>query len=113
VAPYFGVARGQENPFAKFFLLDGRVPSSPSDDPLFRKTYWDFAFIAYYVVFFSFVRQCITVNISTPVARYFGLRKEAKIDRFGEQNYAFWYFMVSGASGVVSQAFLPKSTTTF
>lgn len=104
VAPYFGLA-GQANPFGKFFLLDGRVPSSPSDNPLYSKSYWDFAFIAYYVVFFSFVRQSITVNISTPIARYFGLRKEAKIDRFGEQNYAFWYFMVSGACGVVSQAY--------
>lgn len=100
VAPYVGQP-GQTDPYGKIFRLQGRIPSSPPDDPLYRKTYWDLAFIAYYVVFFSFVRQLITVNISTPIAKYFGLRKEAKINRFGEQMYAFWYFMISGACGVV------------
>jgi very-long-chain ceramide synthase len=90
------------NPFAPFFLLSQRVPDSTSDDPRYAKGYYDVLFIAYYVVFFSLVRQLITINLCRPIARWFGIRKEGKLDRFGEQGYAFLYFTVMGAWGYVS-----------
>lgn len=99
LAPY--VHPGVENPFSKVFLLDGHIPPSSPEDPRYRKSYWDLAFISYYVVFFSFVRQALAYKVSFPLARYFGLRKEAKIDRYAEQAYAFVYFAVSGAFGYV------------
>lgn len=97
---------GVENPFSKIFLLDGYISTSSPDDPRYRKTYWDLAFISYYVVFFSFVRQTLASKVSIPLARYFGLRKEAKIDRYAEQAYAFFYFAVSGTFGYVCLSFL-------
>jgi hypothetical protein len=88
------------NPFAKFFLLSGYIPDSKPNDPQYQKTWWDSVFLAYYVVFFSFVRQAI-FSVSRPIAVYFGIKKRAKIARFGEQAYAFFYFMVFGAWGLV------------
>ncbi|PPQ99050.1 hypothetical protein CVT24_003610 [Panaeolus cyanescens] len=97
LAPY--VQPGIENPFAPVFLLSGRVPSSKPDDPRYQKTWFDLLFLAYYVVFFSFLRQIVTVNISRPLAKYFGLKRESKIERFGEQVYALVYFAFFGSWG--------------
>ena len=99
VAPY--VEPGISNPFAGLFLLKGRVPGSPPEDPRYQKSWWDLAFLAYYVVFFSFVRETLAAKVSRPLAKYFGLKRESKIDRFAEQAYAVVYFMVSGTWGYV------------
>ncbi len=104
VAPYLGhypVADSSRNPFQVFFLLSHYVPTSAPDDPRYQKGYYDLTFIAYYIVFWSMVRQIITLNICRPIARYFGIRKEAKIERFGEQGYAMIYFFVMGYWGYV------------
>ncbi|EAU84867.2 longevity-assurance protein 1 [Coprinopsis cinerea okayama7 len=87
------------NPFGPFFLLSGYVEGSKPDDPRYAKSWLDFLFLGFYIVFWSMVRQTIAVNIARPIARYFGLRKEAKIDRFGEQLYAMIYFAICGAWG--------------
>jgi len=100
VSPY--VRPGVPNPFGPLFLLSGRVPSSPSDKPLYAKSYEDLLFIAYYIVFFSLLRQLIAVKTCRPIARYFGIKRQAKLDRFGEQGYALAYFVVFGAWGFVS-----------
>ncbi len=92
------------NPFAPFFLLSGPVSASSPDDPRYAKSYFDLLFIAYYIVFWSFIRQSLTIYVSRPVARYFRIRKDAKIDRFGEQTYALFYFSVFGAWGLVSSS---------
>lgn len=89
------------NPFAQFFLLSHRVPSSSADDPRYQKGWSDLVFIAYYVVFWSLIRQAINTKVLLPIARYFGIRKEQKLDRFGEQGYALVYFGVMGAWGYV------------
>ncbi|EEB94864.1 hypothetical protein MPER_06257, partial [Moniliophthora perniciosa FA553] len=73
--------------------------SSPPEDPRYAKSYFDLLFVAYHVVFFSFVRQVITINLCRPLAKRFGIRKETKLDRFGEQGYAVVYFLVMGAWG--------------
>jgi len=96
------LSKDYPNPFGAFFLLSHPVSDSPPDDPRYAKGYYDLLFIAYYIVFFSLVRQLITINLCRPIARYFGIRKEGKLDRFGEQGYAFIYFGIMGAWGYVS-----------
>jgi len=91
---------GIPNPFAYLFLLSGYVESSKDNDPRYAKSYGDLLFLAYYVVFFSFVRQSLAIHISRPIAKYFGLKREAKVDRFGEQAYAIFYFMCFGLWGL-------------
>jgi len=108
LSPY--LAPDIPNPFATCFFLSGHIPTSAPHDPRYAKSYHDLIFIAYNIVFFSFVRQLITVNLCRPVAKYFRLKREAKIDRFGEQGYALVYFMIFGAWGFVSPPHLTPLT---
>ncbi|KAJ7668042.1 TLC domain-containing protein [Mycena rosella] len=94
------------NPFGPIFLISHRVTSDP-DDPRYAKGWCDLMFLAYNIVFFSCFRQLIMVNWSRPIAKYFGLKTEAKLDRFGEQIYAAVYFLLSGAWGFCMMRQLP------
>ncbi|KAI9001041.1 TLC domain-containing protein [Trametes punicea] len=105
LAPY--VAKGLPNPFASLIFISHRVPGTPDDDPRYQKGYLDLLFIAYYIVFWSFVRQSFTLYVCRPVARWFGIRKEAKLDRFGEQGYAVAYFFVMAVWGLRIMSQLP------
>lgn len=96
------IAQGQPNPFTPLLFVSHRVPTSSVDDPRYQKGYLDLVFVAFYVVFWSFVRQAITLWLCRPVARKFGIKKEAKLDRFGEQGYAVIYFAFTGFWGLVS-----------
>ncbi|KAF9446956.1 longevity assurance proteins LAG1/LAC1 [Macrolepiota fuliginosa MF-IS2] len=95
------------NPFAPVFLLAGHVSTSSKDDPRYAKSWWDLVFIAYYIVFWSFVRQSLSVRVFKPLARYFGLKKPAKVERFCEQGYALVYFAAFGAWGYHVMTQLP------
>ncbi|KAJ8095019.1 sphingosine N-acyltransferase lag1 [Marasmius tenuissimus] len=95
------------NPFAPCFLLSNPVASSPPDNPRYAKSWGDLAFIAYHIVFFSLVRQVVTITICNPIAKYFGIRKEGKLARFGEQGYALVYFAIMGAWGYRIMSQLP------
>ncbi|EIW61986.1 uncharacterized protein TRAVEDRAFT_44814 [Trametes versicolor FP-101664 SS1] len=83
LAPY--IAKDTPNPFAPLLFISHRIPDTPEDDPRYQKGYLDLAFLAYYIVFWSFVRQTITVYLCRPAAKWFGIRRETKLDRFGEQ----------------------------
>ncbi|EIW79356.1 longevity assurance proteins LAG1 LAC1 [Coniophora puteana RWD-64-598 SS2] len=105
LAPY--VAPSLSNPFEPLLFISHQVPSSLSDDPRYQKGYLDLVFVAFHIVFFCFLRQVITITIGHPAAKYFGIRKHAKVDRFGEQSYAVVYFAVMGAWGYRVMAQLP------
>ncbi|KAJ7146850.1 TLC domain-containing protein [Mycena epipterygia] len=94
----------EDNPFAQFFLLSHRVPGP---EPRYARGTGDIAFVAYHVVVFSLVRQVMTVTVAQRVGRFFGLRRTGKLERFGEQLYAFVYFSVFGAWGVRIMSQLP------
>ncbi|KAH9474447.1 Sphingosine N-acyltransferase lac1 [Psilocybe cubensis] len=104
---YCRISVGIYNPFQGIFLLSGYIPTSSPDDPRYRKSWWDIAFVAYYIVFFSFVREYLSLKVGRPLANYFRLRRESKVDRFAEQTYAFLYFMVFGAWGYRVMTQLP------
>ncbi|EDR12888.1 uncharacterized protein LACBIDRAFT_246245 [Laccaria bicolor S238N-H82] len=105
LAPY--LSPGFKNPFAPFFQISGHVDTSDPGDHRYAKSYYDILFLAYHIIFFSGVRQFITINVSRPIAKYFGLKREAKIDRFGEQAYAMVYFAVFGTWGYSVMTHLP------
>jgi acyl-CoA-dependent ceramide synthase len=73
--------------------------------PVFVYDSKDILFIVYYVIVWSFVRQFLTIHVLHPIALKFGLRKRAKLDRFGEQGYALIYFSLFGSLGIVSLDF--------
>lgn len=92
---------GKNNPFSRFFKVSGYITTSSAPHPLCRKTLWDLAFLAYYVIFFAFFRTSLALRVSRPAARYFRVRRH-KTDRFCEQLYSIIYFLVFGAWGCVS-----------
>ncbi|KAF4619369.1 hypothetical protein D9613_005310 [Agrocybe pediades] len=107
LSPY--LEPGTPNPFSHIFQISGYVPTSSPNDPRYRKTWWDLVFIAYYVIVFSFIREALGHWVSRPVAKYFRLRRESKVDRFAEQMYALFYFMVLGAWGYRVMTQLPTN----
>ncbi|KAF8528669.1 TLC domain-containing protein [Gautieria morchelliformis] len=94
------------NPFEPLLFLSHRIPDSTPDSPRYQKGYLDLLFIAFYVIVWSFIRQTITLYIFNPLARWFGIKKPSKIDRFGEQGYAITYFtfMTLLGLGVMSES---------
>ena len=97
------------SPFAPLLFISYPTPSPTDDstDPRYRKGWLDLAFLAYYVIFFSFVRQFILYKICYPIAQYAGIRKKGKLARFGEQGYAIIYFSFFGAWGLRTMSRLP------
>ncbi|KAH7876279.1 longevity assurance proteins LAG1/LAC1 [Lentinula edodes] len=95
------------NPFARFFLLSHPVPSLNEESPRYQKGWSDLLFIAYYVVFWSLIRQSLSIYLLKPMARYYGIKREQKLDRFAEQGYAVVYFAVMGAWGYRIMGQLP------
>jgi acyl-CoA-dependent ceramide synthase len=97
------------SPNAPLLFISYPTPSPTDDitDPRYRKGWLDLVFVAYYVVFFSFIRQSVLFRICFPIARYFGIRKEGKLARFGEQGYAILYFSFFGAWGLRIMSNLP------
>ncbi|KAH9853501.1 TLC domain-containing protein [Lenzites betulinus] len=96
------VAANAPNPFAPLLFISHRIPNTPEEDPRYQKGWYDLAFVAYYIVFWSFVRQSITLYFCRPIAKWFGIRRETKLDRFGEQGYAVLYFAFTAVWGMVS-----------
>lgn len=98
------------SPFAPFLFISYPTPSPTDDstDPRYRKGWLDLVFVAYYVVFFSFVRQVALFYICYPIARHYGIRKGDKLARFGEQGYAILYFLFFGAWGLRIMSHLPS-----
>lgn len=98
----------QANPFSQFLFILHKVAGSTDNNPLYQKGYsvsislvhktlllivfQDLAFLAYYVVVFSFIRQFINIHVFQRFAIWWGVRSSSKIIRFGEQGYAMVYF---------------------
>ena len=97
------------SPFAPFLFISYPTPSPTDDstDPRYRKGWLDLLFLAYYVVFFSFLRQLVLFKLCYPIARRYGIRKGDKLARFGEQGYAILYFLFFGAWGLRIMSHLP------
>ncbi|CEL63838.1 hypothetical protein RSOLAG1IB_05602 [Rhizoctonia solani AG-1 IB] len=95
------------NPFAPLLFISHRLADSEPSDPRYSKGWLDLAFLAYYVIFFSFVRQSVTIHIIRPLAMKLGVHKEAKLDRFAEQGYAVLYFGIFGSLGLYVMSQMP------
>lgn len=95
------IAPGLPNPFAPLIFISHRIQSSPPEDPRYAKGYLDLAFVASYVVVFSFLRQIFLLHIFRSFARWYGI-KRSKLDRFGEQAYGIVYWGSMSVWGYVS-----------
>lgn len=101
----------QPNPFKPMLFISHHVPTSSPDDPRYAKGWLDLLFIAYHIIVFSFIRQFTLFEIIFPIARKLGIKKQAKLDRFGEQAYAVLYYGTMGFWGAVSYFYNPFNST--
>jgi very-long-chain ceramide synthase len=91
-----------QNPFSKFLFLSYPVQKSPSDEILYGKGYWDIAYIFFWVLVLTFVREFTMQYLLKPFGLYAGIKKNKKLTRFMEQGYIFIYCSISTSVGAVS-----------
>ncbi|KAL4076069.1 longevity assurance proteins LAG1 LAC1 [Scleroderma citrinum] len=106
LAPF--VASDLPNPFKALLFISYPITSS-SGDVRYAKGYLDLAFIAYHIIVWSFVRQAFIIHLCRPIARYFKIKRQSTLDRFGEQGYALMYFAIMGLWGLRIMSQLPTN----
>ncbi|VDB90085.1 unnamed protein product [Peniophora sp. CBMAI 1063] len=98
------------SPFAPLLFISHPTPSPTGDninDPRYSKGWLDLAFISYYIIVWSFIRQSVTIHICHPLAHRWGIHKPGKVNRFGEQGYSLLYWGAVGIWGVRVMSKLP------
>lgn len=86
----------ESNPLHMFVTVSYQV----GDTSMYGKGIKDLAFILYYMVFFSFLREFVMQCILRPISTLVGLKKTSKINRFLEQSYSIFYYGTSGPFGL-------------
>ncbi|ODN78918.1 hypothetical protein L202_04442 [Cryptococcus amylolentus CBS 6039] len=81
------------------------LPSNEQDGG-YAKTWWDVALLVHYIVFWTFVRQFMTLKVLAPLAFKLGVRG-GKITRFTEQGYAVFYYGIYVTYGLYVMRSLP------
>ncbi|KAI9637300.1 TLC domain-containing protein [Dioszegia hungarica] len=89
------------NPVRPLLFLSGQAA-----DGRYGKHWNDVLFIAHQIIWWSFVRQFMTLKVLRPLAKSFGI-KGGKIERFTEQGYAIFYMGLTSISGITIMRGLP------
>ncbi|KAF2203230.1 longevity assurance proteins LAG1/LAC1 [Delitschia confertaspora ATCC 74209] len=93
-----------ENPLSAALFLSYPLPREPGADPdtpiQYGKGARDFAFVAFYTIFFTFTREFLMQRMIRPIAIWCGIRNRGKQARFMEQFYTAIYFAVFGPFGL-------------
>lgn len=94
---YFLVARNNLDHWLNMFVkLSYNVPGTD----MYGKGVKDYAFVAFHIIFFSFLREfCMQVALK-PLAYHLGLRTSHKVNRFLEQMYSLIYYGTTGPIGL-------------
>lgn len=71
------------------------------NDGRYEKSFWDLAFLFFYICVFTALRAAIMNHILTPAAKYFAVPIK-KYQRFAEQSWAFIYYTFAFLFGIVS-----------
>ncbi|KAK6453777.1 acyl-CoA-dependent ceramide synthase [Scheffersomyces xylosifermentans] len=80
----------------KFVVPSYKIPGTDQ----YGKGRNDFFFVAYYAIFFTFLREFMMICVFRPIAKSVGIKNEGKIKRFMEQCYAIFYYGISGPLGL-------------
>ncbi|KAJ7601528.1 hypothetical protein B0H17DRAFT_1155274, partial [Mycena rosella] len=93
-------ARAEASAYFPFPRPSASSPTGSTGPQLYIKGPGDLALLAWSVVFFSLLRLLLTHYAFPAFARRWGITKEGKLLRFGEQGYAVCYWAIFGAWGV-------------
>ncbi|EGV65507.1 sphingosine N-acyltransferase lag1 [Yamadazyma tenuis] len=95
---------GQIHQFLEVCILPSyKIPGTDQ----YGKGKYDFYFVFYYAIFFTFFREFCMCMILRPLAHYFKITKESRVKRFMEQTYAIIYFGAAGCFGLWIMSKLP------
>jgi acyl-CoA-dependent ceramide synthase len=86
----------ESNPLHMFVTVSYKV----GDSNMYGKGIKDLAFVGFYMVFFTFLREFVMQCILRPGASFVGLKKASKVNRFMEQCYSIFYYGISGPFGL-------------
>ncbi|QIW94495.1 hypothetical protein AMS68_000013 [Peltaster fructicola] len=110
IATAYIIAPGEDNPVRPALFLSyanpplyqrtNTLPPEIGDVTQYGKGKKDFAFVAFYTVFFTFTREFLMQRVILPIALWYGIRSPAKQARFMEQFYTAIYFGVFGPYGL-------------
>ncbi|QRW08353.1 TLC domain protein [Ceratobasidium sp. AG-Ba] len=100
------IGSSPKNPFSPLLFISNPVKTTPTGQVQYAKSYADLAFIGYYIVVFSFIRQFTHAYVLHPLARRLGLYG-SKEERFVEQAYSFLYYGSMGIFGLFVMRELP------
>ncbi|CAG8772803.1 6626_t:CDS:2, partial [Gigaspora rosea] len=90
-----------QNPFSRFLFISYPIYKSEIDGTvLYGKGYWDLAFISFWVIAFTFIRESIMLYILKPIAIMGGIKSNRKLLRFMEQGYVTIYYIIAASVGV-------------
>ncbi|ORY35426.1 putative phingosine N-acyltransferase protein [Naematelia encephala] len=95
------LSKDTTNPFEPLLWLSNKLPNGS-----YTKGWGDILFVLNHVIFWSFVRQTVTIHFLRPLAKYLGIRGQ-KIMRFTEQGYAIFYMGIAGCCGIYVMHGLP------
>ncbi|KAF2225792.1 TLC domain-containing protein [Elsinoe ampelina] len=108
------------NPLHQAIFLSYPLPRpllASADTPIqYAKGRADFAFVAFYIVVFSFTREFLMQRMIRPLAIRWGISSRAKQSRFMEQFYTAIYFAIFGPLGMYIMSRTPVwyfNTTAF
>lgn len=76
------------------------LPAHIGDVMQYGKGKKDFAFVAFYIIVFTFTREFLMQRLILPIAKSYGIKSRAKQYRFMEQFYTAIYFAVFGPFGL-------------
>ncbi|KAL5530664.1 LAG1 [Sanghuangporus sanghuang] len=95
------------NPFEPMLFISYPIADSAADDTRYAKGWLDLLFIGYHIIVFSFIRQFLVLKVIRPISIRLGIKKQTKLDRFGEQAYAMIYYGAMGVWGSFIMRVLP------
>ncbi|KAK9451107.1 TLC domain-containing protein [Limtongia smithiae] len=95
------------NPIWPFLCASYRIePTEEGGQVMYGKGPLDFAFVFYYMIVFSFIREFVMQQILEPIAKMCGLRR-GKVKRFMEQTYSMVYYGVMSPWGLYIMRHMP------
>lgn len=102
----------ESNIVHNFLLLSYRLDDDLNDghgapEPRYGKGPWDLAFVCFYTIVLSFVREFVMHEVLRPLARRGGIRSRAKQMRFMEQMYTACYVAFAGPLGLYTMKRTP------
>ena len=100
VIPFYAVNPTDSNILQRFILSYEEPFRKAGAPPQYGKGPWDIAFVSFYTIVLTFMREFIMQEMLHALARLCGMKSRGKQLRFMEQMYTAVYFGLMGPAGL-------------